>query len=54
MKFLILTLFVFPIFVAAQNKPYITIAFGKDFPKHRHVIGGYFTGNSPVSKKVSM
>ena len=54
MKFLILTFFVFPIFVAAQNKAYVTIAFGKDFPKHHHVIGGYFTGNSPVSKKVSM
>ena len=54
MKFLILTSCLFPIFVAAQNKTYVTIAFGKDFPQHRHVIGGYFTGNSQISKTMSM
>ena len=39
-----------PFFSIAQNKPYVSIAFGKDFPKHYHVIGGYFTGNGPVGK----
>ena len=53
MKFLILTICLFPFIVAAQQKAYVTIAFGKDFPKHYHVIGGYFTGNSPISKKIS-
>jgi hypothetical protein len=40
--------------VNAQNKAYVTIAFGKDFPKHHHVIGGYFTGNSPISKSMTL
>jgi hypothetical protein len=54
MKFLILTICLFPFVATAQEKAYITIAFGKDFPKHHHVIGGYFTGNSGTGKNVSL
>ena len=54
MKFLILAVCFSPMLVASQNKAYVTIAFGKDFPKHRHVIGGYFTGNSTISKTMSL
>ncbi|MGZ8536927.1 MAG: hypothetical protein ACXWV9_01630 [Flavisolibacter sp.] len=54
MTFLNLTFSLIPILAAAQNKTYVTIAFGKDFPKHRHVIGGYFTGNSYTSKNISL
>lgn len=50
MRILFFALLLLPLSTMAQDKPYISIAFGKDFPLHYHVIGGYFTGNGPLGK----
>jgi hypothetical protein len=44
-KKICLLLMLFPLLSNAQGKTYFSIAFGKDFPKHYHVIGGHFTAN---------
>jgi hypothetical protein len=50
MKTLVCAILLMPCFCIAQDKPHVTIAFGKDFPKHYHVIGGNFTGDAPIGK----
>src|SRR3954465_10153391 len=42
-------LLLFPLISFSQQKGYVSVAFGKDFPKHYHVIGGNVTVNRPVS-----
>jgi hypothetical protein len=52
MKKLFFLLLVLPCFSNAQKKDYFTVAFGKDFPKHYHVIGGHLTANTNVGKNI--